>query len=244
MIEIRHPKMATSKDTMAAYNEIYHGKGIIRRASYFLWLFDLIQINAGELLVDISCGQGQLVDFAQKKGIRAIGFDVSYQAVKKGNELNQHSSWFVSDGECCSLVDQCADYVTHIGSLEHYQDIESGIREILRILKIGGIACILVPNTFSLFGNIQYAIRYGDAFDDGQPLQRYNTNLGWRKLIEKNGLRVVKTVKYETAPPRTWNDFFWMLRHPRKIFRLVISVLVPLNLANSFIYICKRNEAV
>lgn len=244
MIEIRHENMATSNETRDAYDKIFKEGGIKRRTSYFLWLFDIINLEPHKILIDISCGQGQLVDLAQKKGAHAIGFDFSYQGVKRGTELNNQAGWFVSDGENCGLANHCADYVMHIGSLEHYQDAESGIREIARILKLDGTACILLPNTFSLFGNIKHSIRNGDAFDDGQPLQRYNTNFGWKRLIEKNGLRVVRTVKYEVAPPKTWKDFFWILAHPNKILRILISPLVPLNLANSFIYLCKRSEAL
>ena len=236
--------MTTSKDTMAAYNEIYQSSGIVRRASYFLWLFDLVDIRPGQLLVDASCGQGQLVDFAQKKGIRAIGFDVSFQAVKRGLELNKNAGWFVSDGEICSLPDGCADLVMNIGSLEHYQNVDYGIKELARIVKRDGTVLILLPNTFALFGNIKYAIKHGDAFDDGQPLQRYNTNLGWKKIIERNGLKVIKTVKYEVSPPKTWKDFGWMVRRPKKLMRYFLSILIPLNLANAFVYLCKCKDAV
>ena len=242
MIEIRHQNMSTSENIKDAYNDIYQGKGIVRRSSYFLWLLELLKVTEGQLLVDISCGQGQLVDFAQKMGLRAIGFDFSYEGIKKAKNLNSMAGWFVSDGEKSGLANHCADRITHIGSLEHYQNIENGIKEIARLLKYNGIACILVPNTYSLFGNILYAAKHGNAFDDGQPLQRYNTNLGWKNILETNGLHVIKTIKYEIAPPRTQKDFLWLLIHPKKIIRLIISTILPVNLANSFIYLCKVKE--
>lgn len=239
MIEIRHENMATSNETKSAYNKIFLENGIVRKKSYSLWLLSLIKLKSGDLLVDASCGQGQLVDLAQKRGAKAIGFDLSFEGVRKGVTRNPASGWFVADGEKCCLPNHVADFVMSIGSLEHYQDIEKGISEIARIVKNDGIVCILLPNSFSLFGNIRYVIGNGDVFDDGQPLQRYNTYRGWKSLLERNGLVVLKTIKFETTPLKTLEDLMWFLIHPLKLLRLIVSVFLPINLSNDFVYLCR-----
>jgi SAM-dependent methyltransferase len=132
--------------------------------------------------------------------------------------------------------------VTNIGSVEHYFQPEAAIREMSWVLKPGGKACILLPNGFSLFGNVKYVWQVGDVFDDGQPLQRYNTRLGWHNLLAENGLEPFKTVKYEREWPCTPADYLWYLRRPMKILKLLITPFIPVNLANSIVYLCRPTE--
>lgn len=239
MIEIRHNQMLTTKDTRSAYNEIYQQKGILLKDSFYLWILDLLQPKPERLLVDISCGQGRLVHLAQQKGLQAMGIDFSYQGVWVGKQGGKNAGWVVSDGEAISIRSACADYITHIGSLEHYQRPEAGIREIARLLKPSGIAAIYLPNGYSLLGNIKYVARTGFVFDDGQPLQRYNTQGGWKDLIETNGLVVTKVIRHEYTIPRTRKDILFHIRHPKKILRILISWMIPFNLSHAFVYLCQ-----
>ncbi len=242
MIEIRHSDMISSVEIQKAYDFIYAERGISRRTSFFLWMLDILKPEAGKLLVDISCGQGQLVKLAYTKGIKAIGLDFSKVGVRIGKNSTPSAGWLVSDGEKIALRDGCADYITHIGSLEHYQSIEAGIQEISRLLKSDGTALVLLPNSFSLLGNFLYVARKGVVFDDGQPLQRYNTLGGWRSLLENYGLKVNKTIKYERTWPRTSSDWAWHLKRPVKFLRLFANFFIPLTLANCFIFLCSRKQ--
>ena len=241
MIEIRHTNMQDTEDTRAAYNQLYHHQGILLRDSFYLWLLDLLQPESGQLLLDVSCGQGRLVKFAQDKGLLAMGMDFAEEAVYLGRAGSPRSGWAVADGECLPLRDGCVDCVTHIGSLEHYQDPEAGMHEIARVLKPSGMACVLLPNSYGLFGNLQHVLQTGQVFDDGQPLQRYNTRGGWEDMLTANGLKVFKTHKYEREFPRTWADLGWYLTKPSKIARLFMTWFVPTNLANCLVYLCRRN---
>jgi SAM-dependent methyltransferase len=196
VIEIRHDKMEGLAQVQQAYNDIYSGKGIQHLDSFYLWLIELLQPEEGRLLVDISCGQGRLPILAAQRGLKALGVDFSIDGLKRGYQVDPAIGWAVGDGEKLPLPDACSDYVTHIGSLEHYLTPALGAAEIARILKPGGRACVFVPNTFGLLGNIKYAWRHGDAFDDGQPLQRYATHRQWVKLLEGGGLKVQRTIGY------------------------------------------------
>ncbi len=242
MIEIRHTGMINSAATRAAYNQIYSSDGILLRDSFYLWLISLLKPRPGQLLLDISCGQGRLVKFVYQQGLRSIGIDFAEEAVRKGFADSPQSGWVVADGEQLPMRDACTDYVTHIGSLEHFQQPEAGMREIARVLKPSGLACVLLPNSFGLLGNIKHVWQTGDVFDDGQPLQRYHTRHGWHEMLVANGLSPFRTLKYERELPRTMSDLGWYLLRPSKIIRLFLGRVIPINLANFLVYLCHRSS--
>lgn len=242
MIEIRHPRMDATRDTESAYDAIYSDKGIAQRDSFYLWLLELVAARPGQSLLDVSCGQGTLVDFAARAGLRASGLDFSMAALERAQRRAPANGFFAADAEQLPLPSATFDRIMNIGSLEHYQHPEAGLREMARVLKPDGMACVLLPNAYGLFGNIKHVLQTGDVFDDGQPLQRYHTRTGWHAMLEVNGLTPFETIKYEREWPRTRADLGWYLRRPAKIVRLLITPLIPLNFANCLVYLCRRGK--
>jgi len=241
MLEIRHDRMNTTASTLAAYNELYADRGILHQDSFYLWLIGLLRPQAGKRLLDISCGEGRLVVLAKQQRLQAFGMDFAIEGLRRVNASVGGSGWAVADGEGLPLPDKCVDYVTHIGSLEHYINPDLGAKEIARVLRDDGQACILVPNAYGLLGNVLHVMRWGEIFDDGQPVQRYATRKNWENLLQQGGLRVDKTIRYgELNLPRTPSDVLWMLRRPHKIVRFLISPLIPVNLANDFVFLCSH----
>ncbi len=243
MLEIRHSNMDNTLALLKAYDEIYSSIGIQHLDSFYLWLISLLRPEVGKILVDVSCGQGRLVSLAQRMGIRTVGVDFSIEGLYIGHKHSPNSGWVAGDGECLPIADQSVDYVTHIGSLEHYMDPQKGASEIARILKPSGGACILLPNAFGLWGNIRHVWRTGEVFDDGQPLQRYATRRTWETLLIKGGLKIVDVMSYgEVVFPRTIQDAVLMIRRPRKILRYFLNLFIPLNLANHLVFICTKDQ--
>ena len=240
MIEIWHPQIRGTDESRRAYDDIYGHEGIQLLDSFYLWLLSLVNPRPGCRLLDVSCGQGALVGFARQAGVEAYGLDLSSAATRRARAATGHACYTVGDGARLPFPSQGFDYVTCIGSLEHFTDPLAGMREIGRTLRNAGAACILLPNTFSLLGNVDYARKHGNAFDDGQPIQRYNTRVGWTRMLEQSGLRVQRVVKYELTWPRTRADWGWYLHRPRKIAHLLVGVAVPLNLANCHVFLCSR----
>lgn len=242
MIEIRHNTITDTSRSQSAYDLFYDDGGVDLSDSYYLWLLEKINPLPGKLLIDVSCGRGKLAAFARQKGLDVIGLDFSLSAMKVAQQKGLDLSLFISDGEKIALREGCADYVTHIGNLEHYQDPSAGVQEVARLLKPDGTGIILLPNGFSIAGNIQHVRRTGWVFDDGQPLQRYNTREGWRALLESNGLNVYKTIRYEHFLPKTKEDWLTHLKRPSRLLRWALAWAIPFNLSNCFVYFCRRSS--
>jgi 2-polyprenyl-3-methyl-5-hydroxy-6-metoxy-1,4-benzoquinol methylase len=244
MIEFRHTVLEGSETSREAYNSIYKSTGILHRDSVYRWLISLLNPQHEHKLLDISCGEGRLTEIANSMGLNAFGMDFAYSAIQKGQMDYPQNNWAVADGEFLPILSETLDYVTHIGSLEHYEHPWQGASEIARVLKPEGRACILLPNIFGLTGNIRYVIKKGDVFDDGQPLQRYATRKYWENLLMDGGLEIIDLVGYEGSMvvfPRLWSDWVWFIQHPLRFIRLILSIFIPINLSNHFVFICKRS---
>ena len=241
MLEIRHERKVETSATQEAYNQMFNQGALGQRDSYYLWLLEKLKPEPGKWLLDISCGNGRLVTLAQQCGLRAVGMDFARDGVQQGRAATPQAGWGVANGEQLPVANESIDYITHLGSLEHYLSPKAGAREIGRVLKPGGRACILLPNAYGLFGNISYVRKTGEIFDDGQPLQRYATRQTWAHLLAQGGLRVVQTLGYgEVEWPRTRHDARWFFTHPLKVIRFLVSFCVPLNLSYQLVFLCVR----
>jgi SAM-dependent methyltransferase len=243
MIEIWRPQIEGAGESQAAYDVIYGHEGIRQLDSFYLWLLGLLDARPGSQVLDVSCGEGALVRFGRRAGLHAFGVDFSNEAIRVAGTDEGHGRFAVCDGTLLPFADETFDYVSCIGSLEHFEQPLGGMREIARVLRRGGRACILLPNTFSLLGNVDYARKTGEVWDDGQPIQRYNTRRGWERMLEASGLAVDRVVGYELPPPRTREDWFWYLRRPRKAAHYLVGRLLPLNLMNCHVFLCRSSRA-
>lgn len=232
-------RMAVGRDSRDAYNSLYEAQDLEQIRSFYLWLMDLMRLPAGSTLLDVSCGAGALVRLATEAGIHAVGIDVSEVIAHVAHSCTK-GMIAVAAGEHLPLADASFDYVTSIGSLEHFVEPLVGAKEMARVLRPGGKAFILVPNTFSLLTNIWIAFRTGRTCVDDQPIQRYGARADWEALMWLGGLVVQKTLKYERSWPRLAADWGYYLSQPKEFLRLLVSPFVPLNLAFCFLYVCER----
>lgn len=234
MIEIHHVNGSQLRN---AYDELYIQRPIRHQDSFYRWVFKILKVEPGQRYLDVACGQARLVELAAARGLLAYGTDYSFSALIASTN---HHPLFVANGEFLPLQSNSIDRLSNIGSLEHYSDPLKGAREMARVLKHGGLACIFVPNTFSIMATVLYAFHTGEIIDDGQPIQRYCTRRGWERLLEENGFCILDVKKYEREWPLNRKDLLSYLRHPKEFIHLCLSPLVPLNLANSFAFICMR----
>ena len=242
MLEIYKKPDVSRSWSQTAYEKIYAGEGIRQTDSFYLWLLKLMRIEAGQRLLDISCGEGSLVRLAKERGVTAYGADMSETALLTAVHEARTQQFAVGDAQDLPFADASFDYVANIGSLEHYLDPVKGILEIRRVLSPHGLACILLPNVYSIVDNVWYAYRFGRTFQDVQPIQRYAARYDWQDLLEANGLHVDKTVKYEREWPTQAGDWQVYLHHPKSLVKLLLTPLIPLNLASCFVYLCRRRD--
>lgn len=235
MIEIRH----TDKQASAlkeAYESLYTTSTTEHAQSYYLWILKQLKPRAGGALLDVCCGTGKLAELARANGIRAIGADFSFIALRQCT-----APVAVADALRLPFASDAFDYVVCLGSLEHLVEMNAGVREMARVLKPGGEACVLVPNTFGLLWTVRYAKWTGEIAEDDQPLQRYATRGEWQRLLTNNGLQVSRVIGYELPPPislKMWREYIrdpWM-----KLLPLALWRFIPVNIASMLVFFCQK----
>lgn len=240
IFEIRLPDINTEDDSRSSYNGIYDQEVTIAQTeSFYRWIFSLLPIKPNDHHLDLSCGQGQIVDLCNKFGAKSIGLDLSQSAVTTGGRQGV-SGLMVGNSQILPFADNSFDVVSNIGSLEHYFDMDAAVSEMTRVLKPGGHAVVLLPNSFSILHTMLVAKNTGRTSVDNQPLQRYMARYEWQDLLEQDGLEIIDTHKYEQETPVTADDWKLYLRKPKKLLRLALKPFVPLNLALCFVYICRK----
>ena len=192
------------------------------------------------LHLDVACGMGYSLDIATQRGAHSIGLELSNVAIHKGLEENPQRVIVQGDGEHLPWPENTFDYITCLGSLEHFINPDAGAAEIGRVLKPGGTAAILLPNSHNLLA-IYNVYKTGGILPEQQEYERFATRIEWEDFLNRNGLTVVEVRKYNVGFARAFRkgrEVFWFFYNV--FYRLFKDFWIPVNLSYNLIFVCKK----
>lgn len=201
------------------------------------WILDKLDITDAHKknILDTACGKGFFLKEAKKRGLQVYGIDISNRAIENAQNIVD-GVFSTGNVENMDYEDETFDYLTCLGSLEHFPTPSKAISEFSRVMKNEGLALIYVPNLMFL-GHIYMAFRYGIMpSEGGQSFSEvFYTYRSWKDLLENNGLIVSKVYShnYIYGSNKVSKFTSWMWRN-------ILRHFVPFNLSYAFVFICKK----
>ncbi len=227
-------------DPKSFYDSVYARKGdqaMRPRWVYERW-FGLFDGNKPhQSLLDVGCGTGLFLQVAAEGGLTTTGLDLSDAAVALSKKNSPHSTVVQGSGERLPFLDNQFDYVCCLGSLEHYDNPQKGLHELVRVAKDYGKFLIILPNDDYLFWKLK-KIKKGTAQREFEVLKNLD---GWKRFLEEGGLEILRIYqdKYPSEELRVLQ-----YKNPYKILRRVlykiIWLMMPLKYTYQFVFILKK----
>ena len=144
-------------------------------AGFYAKYADALQPSKpGARVLDVGCGVGQVVARLNQAGFEAHGVDVSAPNIERARKFSDRCQLY--DGHRLPFPDRHFASVGALNVLEHVDEPEAFIQELVRVLEMGGRVVLSSPNFLRVFG-----------FRDYHPHMRGVGNKwrNWRRLRHK-----------------------------------------------------------
>ena len=218
------------------YSEAYEYEPLPRQSyAHFL---NLLGATEGKKILDIACGTGILLEEAERRGLECYGVDISTRAIQVARTRTRANLKCANVDNGLDYPEGFFDYVTCLGSLEHFQNQPKVIQEIYRVAKGEACICIYVPNDDYLLHKFGYET-------DSQPIVSRYSLKKWEQLLETNGLKIERVYKDNSHLLSLNVEGKGLKRFPKIVFKLLVKPLVPflqLKLSYCFIFICRKKD--
>lgn len=161
---------------------------------------DFARYRQTNRLLDLGCGAGDLLQTARKQGWQGQGLDVSSQAAKHVRELGFEV--FEGELEAAEFPDGHFDVVTAAELVEHVFDPRALVREVVRILRPGGLFWLTTPHARGLSARL-LGLKWQCIWPP-EHLQLFSI-AGLRALLRNAGFRDVRVDTTGGNPIEIWH---------------------------------------
>ncbi len=97
----------------------------------------------GDRVLDVCCGTGDLALEAERRGGRVVGLDFSERMLERARRKSGTIEWVQGDALHLPFEDGAFDAATVGFGVRNLDDLEGGLRELVRVLRPGGKAAVL-----------------------------------------------------------------------------------------------------
>jgi len=187
--------------------------------------------KAGDRLLDVACGEGQLIERAESLGLQCWGIDISQVATIEARRRCKAAIVCDDVNKGLPYDNGFYDYATCLGSLEHFENQLYVLSEIRRVIKNSGRVYILVPNDDYILHKFGYET-------DDQPVINRHSLLSYISLLVQSGFRIERALSDNSH----LSDLAESSSCLKFVLKLIIHPLVkfiPLRYAYNFIFICQ-----
>lgn len=97
-------------------------------------------------ILEVGCGEGSKLKLVTPPGSQGVGVDISQTAISRAQTQYPQFQFQVADAERLPFADGEFDLVLSAFTLEHLQNPERVLAEMIRVLKSRGSLALLAPN--------------------------------------------------------------------------------------------------
>jgi|SRR3989344_2758682 len=232
------------KQLKESYDRIWREGNLYEEVGYYKWIIELLGAKAGNKLLDVACGAGYLLEQSEKIGIAATGIEISTEAIKKAKK-NAPKSYIVEGvAEKLPFESKSYDYITCLGSLEHFLKPKKALHEMHRVLKDDGLMATVLPNRWPIYGILEGVVR-GNELNHGQELERYYTLKEALDLLAEGGFKPTKILSYNRKLPTDLRTGTKLSTFANWIYKNIFRFIrwhIPVRLSYVFVFILKKND--
>jgi ubiquinone/menaquinone biosynthesis C-methylase UbiE len=157
-----------------------------------------LNIEPGNVLLDIGCGSGIFSNLAFQKGAEVTGIDASEPQIEQAQERNASIKFLQGDMEELPFADNTYDVVCGFNSFQYAADTKNALLEAKRVLKNNGKLVVMIWGNEEDCEAVTYMQAVGSllptppsgspgpfAFSENQLLERILEDIGFR-IINNN----------------------------------------------------------
>ncbi len=219
------------------FNRTYSAKGLsyLRPAEFYSIFMEYLEVRPGHRLLDVGCGPGLLLGEAMKYGAGAWGIDMSHTALELARRHLSRARVHVCNAQNLCFGDDRFDFITCIGTFEHFLDGEQALAEMRRVLKADGRICIMVPNSRTLKWQIEGELL---GIHDKDSHERAGTLEYWRETFLRSGF-TIDHIHRDEWPAYQRRRLFGGGREGFAASGQRARHLLPLRFANQFVFLLR-----
>jgi ubiquinone/menaquinone biosynthesis C-methylase UbiE len=159
--------------------------------------------------LEVGAGSGRLSCMLAMAGYRTVCLDSSPEALQAARinyeSIRSKGRLVTGDGEALPVRDGSVDVVLSTGLLEHFADPSPIVREMVRVLKPGGLFYSdIVPKKFSLFRSLDWVGNAKRAVTGERIEEMYERPFTQREildLLQEQGLVQAEVFPAGVVPP-------------------------------------------
>ncbi|MBX3234844.1 MAG: methyltransferase domain-containing protein [Nitrospiraceae bacterium] len=166
-------------------------------------------LPTGGRSLEVGCGSARLSCWLAQAGFRTTCLDFSTNALTSAQanyrNLRVPGSFIAAQGTELPIQDNSQDIVLSTGLLEHFPDPSPIVREMVRVLKPGGLFYSdIVPKKFSLFRSLDWVGRIKRRLGSSSEAEFYERSFTAgeiRAMLRDSGLSGVDVFPAGVVPP-------------------------------------------
>ena len=211
----------------AFYDDVYYANEAKKTENlkHLKALAERLGIKKGDAVLDVACGLGGWLRVCSSMGAKVAGVDLSSKAIGFCKNALPEGEFFAQPAETLPFPDAQFDYVTCLGSLEHFVEPKNALREMQRVAKPGAEFILLVPNKDFLTRKLK--LYFGTNQKDAKEVVR--TLPEWTALFEGAGLEVRERWKDLHVFSSQWIFLNGWAQAPLRLFQAIALLFWPLS---------------